>query len=408
MTRLTTASPRSADLPEIGYLGSGAMLTVGGMTFPNGRVAQLLSSGSDLKILLLLFDGFLVTGGQIFRRDDDQPALAPIATRVAATLNGTELKLIATTPVDVIADQLAELGLLTLAPATALIAPSDVQSLLLGLIDAVADFPAPNVPLDFDTMTPFDGGLLEPAMDDDTILWLMEELQRLGLAYIHGRDEPLFAYRHDDRWEEDPASVVTAFGVTREVSDFYAAMTSHVVSKVGLEHEVNLTPLRSGSHLPREMWRSSSATPASYADLAFLHADLLDLDLDPVPLDEIIDFRERHSRERRRFLRQIRAVLRELEPLGIRERAAAIRDYHEEAVYLAESLASSARRAFRRGGRDLLLGGAGAVTTGSANPLAGAIAATRTVLGLGEIEVPDMFIYFYEARHNLARAHGGR
>lgn len=397
-------STDDADLAEIGYLGGGAMLSVGGMTFPNGRVARLLSSSSDMKILLLLFDGFLVTGGRIVRDQNDAPALTPIATRVAATLKGHEMNWIATTPVDVVAEQLADLGLLTLVPAGALIEGEDIESLLLGLMDAISEFPVPDSPLELDEVLAFDGGPLEPLMDDATVLWLMEELQRLGLAVVEGGDEPLFAYMHDDGVEEDAGSAVTVFGVTSEVSDFYAAMCSQVVQKAGLKHNLAVTPLRSGSHLPRALWKSAPTALPSYADLAFLHADLLDLDLDSVPLDEIIDFRQHHGRERRRFLRQMRAVLRAVGPLDTTARAAALRDYHDEAVYLAEALARSARRVFRRRGRDLLLGGAGAVMTGMANPLAGAIAGSRTALGLAKGETPDMFTYFYEARRSLAGA----
>jgi hypothetical protein len=379
---------------------------VGGMTFPNGRLAQFLSAASDLKILLLIFDGFVITGGRIVHGARGGPALSPIPVRPAATLNGHELDLMVATPVEPIAEQLAELGILTLVPASALIGRQHVESLLLALVDAASEFPVPDVPLDFETMIPFDGGLLDPLMDDESVLWLMEELERLGLAHVEHLG-PLFGYRHDDQWEEDESSSVTMFGVTKEVSDFYAAMTSQVVASAGFDHGIALSPLRSGNHLPREFWLSGSHDSSYYADFAFLHADLLDLDLDDVPLNEIIEFRKGHPAERRRFLRKIREVLRELDHCDRRARESVLRDYREEAAYLSESLALSARKAFRRRGKDLLLGGAGATVTALGNPLAGAIAALRTALGLGgTADVPEMFTYFYTARRHFGGPRG--
>jgi hypothetical protein len=395
---LTPLDNTNEPLPEVGYLGSAAQLTTGGMTFPNNP-GGLLDRPADLKALLLAFDSLLLTGGQL-TWNDGKPGMAPIAHRRAGTINGVELNWTASGSIDPVTAQLIETELLILADPRALLTQDDVNSLLLGLIDAVDDLPPFDEPLTIETAVPFDGGLLGPTMDDQNVHWLMEELQRLGLAIIESA--PLLALSTDTGREEDPSSTVSLFLVRPAISDYFAALMSSLVGALGDRSGARISPLRSGAYLPREAWSVDLANPSPYLGLTLMHAQLLGLDLEDVPIDEILDFRVEHIGERRRFLRKMRDQVRILAHTDRKDRQVVLRDYYEEAAYLSETLTKAVRKSFRRGQRDLLLASAAVATTALANPVGATIGGLRAVAGLGQgTDVPDIFTYFYLARRNL-------
>jgi hypothetical protein len=182
-----TSSLPEGDIDEIGYLGCGSMLSLGGWLFPNGRVASVLSDTSLIKALLLLFDSVLVSGGTLVTKEDDSVHLSPWPLRPSGSFGGdleSLNRLRITIPVDVVAGQLADLGCIQFVDSTSLFTDDEITRFLELFVEFACDAPRSLRPLSFDEGVFLDPGPLGPWMREDLIIWTMEELQRVGLAAI--------------------------------------------------------------------------------------------------------------------------------------------------------------------------------------------------------------------------------
>jgi hypothetical protein len=107
------------------------------------------------------------------------------------------------------------------------------------------------------------------------------------------------------------------------------------------------------------------------------------VDLAPVPIDEVLDFRRQHLEEHRAYARKVRQFVRELSALPEEQRREAFEDRQEELDERARDLKGTSRQAWKRpAGFALTLAGASwtAVTGDPIGALlaagAGALAAT--------------------------------
>lgn len=133
-----------------------------------------------------------------------------------------------------------------------------------------------------------------------------------------------------------------------------------------------------------------------------LHRDLEDVgvDLSPVPLDEILDFRREHGGDYRSYARELRRFVRTLE--GTDHPADRRRLLNDRSESLADQAAAlrRARRAWGRPLASLALAGAGAAwTLHQADPVGALVAISGAAAGFARpAKQPTPFTYLLEAR----------
>lgn len=132
------------------------------------------------------------------------------------------------------------------------------------------------------------------------------------------------------------------------------------------------------------------------------------LDLAPVPLDEVLDFRRQHGDQHRAYARDLRSFVRDAATLTRQDREQAFLDRREALADAADELRRLARTSWRRPLATFGLGIAGsAVTLASGNALGAGLAAASALLGLRRQADPaSAYTYLFQAQQHLpARQH---
>jgi hypothetical protein len=128
------------------------------------------------------------------------------------------------------------------------------------------------------------------------------------------------------------------------------------------------------------------------------------LDLAPVPLDEVLDFRRQHGAEHRAYARDLRHFVRDLAGLDRDARDQAFLDRREALADTADQLRRLARTSWRRPLATFGLGIAGsAVTLAAGNPLGAGLTAAGALLGLRRQADPaSAYSYLFRAQDHLS------
>jgi hypothetical protein len=136
-----------------------------------------------------------------------------------------------------------------------------------------------------------------------------------------------------------------------------------------------------------------------------LDLEQVSLDLTPISLDEVLDFRRQHGAEHRTYVRDLRHFVRDLASLDREDREQAFADRREALADTADQLRRLARKAWRRPLASFGLGIAGsAVTLAFGNPVGAALGAASALLGLRRQADPaSAYTYLFRAQDRLAR-----
>ena len=129
------------------------------------------------------------------------------------------------------------------------------------------------------------------------------------------------------------------------------------------------------------------------------------LNLAPVPLDEVLDFRRQHGAEHRAYVRDLRRFARDLATLGQDAREQAFTDRRESLADAADQLHRLARKSWKLPLATFGLGIAGAaVSVVQSNPIGAALSAAGGLLGLYRQADPgNAYSYLFRAEHQLSR-----
>ena len=119
------------------------------------------------------------------------------------------------------------------------------------------------------------------------------------------------------------------------------------------------------------------------------------VDLGPVPIDEILDFRRQHLEEHRAYARKVRQFVRELGAMPEEQRPEAFEDRQEELDDLARDLKATSRRAWRRPAAFALTLAGASWTAASGNPIGALFAAGAGLLGATSGGGPEAGAYSY-------------
>jgi hypothetical protein len=115
-----------------------------------------------------------------------------------------------------------------------------------------------------------------------------------------------------------------------------------------------------------------------------LDLERVGVNLESVPLDEVIGFRDEHRTDYRSYMRRVRQLVVELSMTPGPDRSRILLDRTEELVDLAADLRESARRAWRKPLAIVAVGAAGAAWTALSGDVVGArLALGGTILGSG-------------------------
>ena len=131
------------------------------------------------------------------------------------------------------------------------------------------------------------------------------------------------------------------------------------------------------------------------------------LDLAPVPLDEVLDFRRQHGDQHRAYARDLRQFVRDAAALTQADREQALLDRREALAYAADELRRLARTSWRRPLATFGLGIAGsAVTLAYGNPIGAGLTAAAALLGLRRQADPgSAYTYLFQAQQHLSAQH---
>jgi hypothetical protein len=146
-------------------------------------------------------------------------------------------------------------------------------------------------------------------------------------------------------------------------------------------------------------FESSSGTHVVAADLK-----LVGVDLGPVPIDEILSFRQEHLDEHKAYARSIRRFVRELSLLGDKDRAAAFAERQQELTEMANTLASTASKAWKQPASFALSVAGAAWTFTTGDPLGAVLAVGAAWAGhsSGTSSEAGAYSYLFQARRRYA------
>lgn len=133
------------------------------------------------------------------------------------------------------------------------------------------------------------------------------------------------------------------------------------------------------------------------------------LDLAPVPLDEVLDFRRQYGAEYRAYARDLRKFIRDLSGLDQDARNEAFLDRRETLADTADELRRLARTSWRRPLASFGLGIAGsAIALAAGNPSGAGLTAADTLLGVRRRADPSSaYMYLFRAQERLSRGKPG-
>ncbi|MGB3441105.1 MAG: hypothetical protein WBA97_20340 [Actinophytocola sp.] len=136
-----------------------------------------------------------------------------------------------------------------------------------------------------------------------------------------------------------------------------------------------------------------------------LDLEQVTLDLAPVALDEVLDFRRQYGAEHRTYVRDLRHFVRDLATLDRTDREQAFADRREALADTADQLRRLARKAWRRPLASFGLGIAGsAVSFVSGNLIGAGLGAASALLGLRRQADPaSAYTYLFRAQDRLSR-----
>jgi len=136
-----------------------------------------------------------------------------------------------------------------------------------------------------------------------------------------------------------------------------------------------------------------------------LDLETVTLNLEGIPLDEVLAFRDEHQDAHRVYMRSVRKAVNELSAIPQDERSRALADRRDELAEQADALHRLARKRWRMPLARFGIGAAGATVSAAAGNIPGAlVAALGGVLGTKpEKSPPCAYSYLFAAERSLGK-----
>lgn len=221
--------------------------------------------------------------------------------------------------------------------------------------------------------------------DIDLAAMVIDELERRGLAHK----------------SEDGVSVPLHPTVRTTI----LVLLSQLLRSAGERRGFHFHPVTADATAMKGLVETLSLRPMpSAGHLVALDLEIVSLNLAPVPLDEVVDFRIQHGAAYRAYARDLRRFIAMLSPLSERDRATLLSDRQAELAGRAQELRRTALRAWAIPFASLALGAAGAAWAG----VHGDIVSALVTLGAGIVGAragtPNQgaYSYLFEAQRRLS------
>lgn len=174
----------------------------------------------------------------------------------------------------------------------------------------------------------------------------------------------------------------------------------------GRRNGMDLHPVTSqGARVQDLMSALKQPSTLSTGHVVALDLEAVTLNLESVPLEDVLDFRAEHRSQHRTYSRSVRKAIRDLSVLPDEERGPALADRREELADMATDLRKLASKRWRMPLAHFGLGGAGAVIDASIGNLpAAAIAFANGILGTRQDDVSvAAYSYLFNAERSLSK-----
>jgi hypothetical protein len=190
------------------------------------------------------------------------------------------------------------------------------------------------------------------------------------------------------------------------VRTVFLVLLAQLARTAGRRSGLGLHPTMSNQDVVESLMHTL-ALPASPSVGHVVAFDLqaVGLNLETVPLDEVLAFRREHGDPYRAYARNVRQYVAELALLDSEQRRSLLLDRREELADLSNDLQKTARRAWRRPLASFSLGAAGAAWTVASqhDALGAALALAGVVVGLtSDKPQASAYSYIFDARRTLS------
>ena len=196
-----------------------------------------------------------------------------------------------------------------------------------------------------------------------------------------------------------------SIGMDRTVLALVLVLLAHILKPKGEDMGITLSPAtdqRRVINVLGEILKTTSSPPA-VGDIVSFDMVKVGVDFRTVPIDEILDFRQQHYCQHRNYILSVRRFARELSLMPPDERKASFEQRRGELKALSHDL----RRIYRGSWKEAFsfgIGLAGAAWAAyKGDPIAGALAALSTSVGLiaGEPKEVDVYSYLISAKQKF-------
>ncbi len=278
-----------------------------------------------------------------------------------------------------ISNPLLEKGLLRVLPAEQMVDAAATQR----LADAVGEV--------------IESGRLDALAHDGTAFHELS-YSRIG-GYGDARIADEILGKLEQRGLALPRANQTAVSLHPTVRVLILVLLAQILRSQGGALGMTLSPATDQGHVIQALTEMLAlGRPGSTGNVVSLDLESVGVNLELMPLDEVLDFRRQHLREHRRYAREVRRFVRETSVLPEVERQEAFKDRREELRDLAEHLASWASREWKRPAT-FALGIAGAGASYAAGSIPGAvIAAARSMLVTASSPDAGPFSFLFAAK----------
>lgn len=183
-------------------------------------------------------------------------------------------------------------------------------------------------------------------------------------------------------------------------------MLAQLAREAGTRYDLDLHPVTNGRGATAAFERFLDLSPMpSRGQVVALDVDEVSIDLEQIPLDDVLAFRRDNRDAHRRYMQNLRSFALQLSMAGAADRARALDDRRGELGQQARELRGLASNAFRSK-KDVA--GFGLGFTGAAWALATAnpVPAVLTALGVGIKMLPNgaagsAYSYLFQAKREL-------
>jgi hypothetical protein len=182
-------------------------------------------------------------------------------------------------------------------------------------------------------------------------------MSRMGFAALSSsrmgsRDRGVFEMIHDElmsrglaRTSEDGVSIP----LRRDVRVVYLLLLAQQAREAGRRHGLDLHPTTNGRNMQETVRAFLELTPMpARQDVITFDLATASVDLEAIPLDEVLDFREHHAAEHRRYMLDLRTFVAEVSTAEAPDRARLLERRQADLAEQARSLRSLTLAAFKR------------------------------------------------------------